>query len=389
MKYFSHLNTATNILQQYKGEKPFSQFIKDFFRQHKKFGSTDRKTISHLCYCYFRLGHALKDLPTEEKILTGIFLCNHSSNDLLAHFKPEWNNKISIAAAEKLSITDYQLSITDIFPWKDELSEGIDHEKFCESFLVQPDLFLRIRPGNEQIVKKKLTNANIKFRQLNDSCIALNNSTSIDKVIEVNKEAVVQDYSSQRVGDFIEPLTGDHKPQTFSVWDCCAASGGKSIMVRDVLGDIDLTVSDIRKSILINLKKRLTEAGMKKFHSFITDLTSLNYKPLAKNFDLIIADVPCSGSGTWGRTPEVLSFFNEKEIDSYNELQKKIVANIIPSLKKGGKLVYITCSVFKKENEEVIDFVRQKFHLQVQKMEVLKGYDQKADTMFAASLVHG
>jgi len=83
-----------------------------------------------------------------------------------------------------------------------------------------------------------------------------------------------------------------------------------------------------------------------------------------------------------------LHFFDKNEIDSYSNLQKKIIRHVIPSLKKNGRLVYITCSVFKKENEEIIDYILQDSQLQLEKMEVLKGYDKKADTMFAAGFLN-
>ena len=57
---------------------------------------------------------------------------------------------------------------------------------------------------------------------------------------------------------------------------------------------------------------------------------------------------------------------------------------MIPQLQPGGIFIYITCSVFKKENEEMIAFIKEKFHLQLKQMEVLKGYDKKADSMFVA-----
>ncbi len=382
MKYFSHINSAINILHGYNGQEPFSHFIKNFFKQNKKFGSTDRRTIGHLCYCYFRLGHALKEISIEEKILTGIFLCNQEHNELLNHFKPEWNTNVDLPLEQKLSIINHQFLITDIFPWKDELSEGIDHEKFCRSFLIQPDLFLRIRPRNEKIVLAKLTEAKIEFRQLNHSCIALNNSTKLEGIIDINKEAVIQDYNSQQVVNFFEQQTAN-KQQT--AWDCCAASGGKSIMLYDSNPNIDLTVSDIRKSILENLRKRFSEAGIRKYHSFSTDLSVTSCKPQSASFDLVIADVPCSGSGTWSRTPESLFYFDKIEIEKYGALQKKIVSNVIPSVKKGGTLVYVTCSVFKKENEAVVDVIQKESSMKLKEMTLLKGYEQKADSMFVAS----
>ena len=109
-----------------------------------------------------------------------------------------------------------------------------------------------------------------------------------------------------------------------------------------------------------------------------------NFK--AQIFDLIICDAPCSGSGTWGRTPEQLSYFDESRVDYYAALQKKIVSNTIAYLKPGGYFLYITCSVFKKENEEVVEVVEKDFGLYAVRVEVLKGYDKKADTLFAALL---
>jgi 16S rRNA (cytosine967-C5)-methyltransferase len=75
----------------------------------------------------------------------------------------------------------------------------------------------------------------------------------------------------------------------------------------------------------------------------------------------------------------------EKDIE-YAALQKKIVTNALTRLRPGGYFLNITCSVFKKENEETVEFLKEKFHLQLMKMEYLKGYDKKADTMFAALL---
>ena len=87
----SYLTTATSLIQQYNGSIPLSDFLKQYFSQNKKFGSRDRKHVSHLCYCYYRLGHALQNNPVEEKILIALFLCSTQSNELLAQLKPGWN----------------------------------------------------------------------------------------------------------------------------------------------------------------------------------------------------------------------------------------------------------------------------------------------------------
>lgn len=397
MKYFSHLNTAVQLLHEYNGKLPFGIFIKQYFSAYKKYGSKDRKNISHLCYCGFRAGKALQHIPVEEQILAGLFLCSNEPNELLQHLKPEWNETVHLSLKEKFSIFNTSSSILNVFPWKDELSDGIDHEQFCASFFTQPDLFLRLRPGKEQIVQSKLKEAGIHFSEVSNACLALPNASKVDAVIEIDKEAVIQDYSSQRIGQFMEAAraggTSTHSTHAFAeasagkalrVWDACAASGGKSILAYDLLSPVDLTVSDVRESIIANLKKRFATAGIQHYHQLIADLSASALNIRNASFDIIITDVPCSGSGTWGRTPEQLYYFDAREIERYSALQKKIVRNVLPHMKPGGWLLYCTCSVFKKENEEMVNFLTSEYHLQLHKTELLKGYDQKADTLFAA-----
>jgi len=382
-RYISYLNSAQEILSVYNGEEPFASFLKKYFARYKKYGSKDRKQVSHLCYCYFRLGKALSDLPAEERILTGLFLCSSQSNEILNELRPAWNEKVHLTIGDKCSMLNIQASTLNLFPFTDQLSDGIETGQFILSHLKQPDLFLRLRPGKEMSVIQKLRKAGIRFEEVTNTCIALPNSSKVEDIIELNKEAIVQDYSSQQVREFLLLPIADCP---LSVWDCCAASGGKSIMLYDLDPTIKLTVSDVRESILANLKRRFNEAGIKGYQSFLFDLA----KPVSNfkhpPFDLIICDAPCSGSGTWGRTPEQLYYFENHRIDHYASLQKKIVSNTVPHLKPGGYFLYITCSVFKKENEDVVESIKNDFELQLVKMEVIKGYDRKADTMFAALL---
>ena len=382
-RYHSYINSTKDILSNYKGEEPLSSFLRKYFSANKKYGSKDRKQIANLCYCFFRMGKTVMNTTTEEKIVTALFLCSRESTEVLAALKPEWNEKIELPFSEKLLIINYSLLTAAVFPWKEELSDKIDHEKFSASFFVQPDLFLRLRPGKEKRVTQKLQDAGIDFKMISETCLALPNASKIDEVIELDKEAVIQDYNSQNTGELIKSEILNLRSEIF-LWDCCAGSGGKSIMIHDIDPTVDLTVSDVRETILANLKKRFERAGIRKYKSFVADIQDKNFKPQTTNFKLIIADVPCSGSGTWSRTPEQLYFFNEKEIEKYSSLQKKIVSNVIPQLQSGGSFIYITCSVFKKENEEVVDFIEQNFHLQLKQVEVLKGYDMKADSMFVA-----
>lgn len=381
-RFYSYANTATTVISLYNGDIPFSAFLKNFFSKEKKYGSRDRRMIALLCYNYFRTGFSIPGKNMQKRLLTGLFLCTGAPNEILQNEAPELNEKVTLPLTQKISIA--AIDINKIFPFTDELSEGIDTKAFNTSFLIQPKLFARIRPGKQEAVKQKLNAVQTDFEEITNTCLAFANGTKLEEVAAINREVVIQDLSSQRVADFISAA---NTPACAEVWDCCAASGGKSILACDLLADLQLTVSDIRPSIIQNLHKRFKDSGIKGYKSFVTDLTghkNLNADLHHKKFDLIICDAPCSGSGTWSRTPEQLVFFKQEEIAKYSNLQKSICANVIPFLKKGGCFLYITCSVFKRENEQVTDFIKQQFSLDLAKAELLKGYNNQADTMFAA-----
>lgn len=388
MRFQSYFNTAVLLIRQYDGTVPLVYFLKQYFAQHKKHGSRDRKCIAHLCYAYYRLGHAVQELATEERVKIAMFLCNDSVGNWNLLYNEEWVHNWSDKLSERIDFVrtlHASFSPEAIFPWLGEVSDAIDRGAFSISHLVQPDLFLRIRPGKKMAVQQKLADHQIKFKLLSESCLVLPNASKMDTVLDIDREVVVQDYSSQRVAEFLLSLV-NRESLVRTVWDCCAASGGKSILAYDVLPDIHLTVSDIRPSIIQNLKKRFERAGIQSYHSFVYDLTKGNIKIQNSKFKIIICDAPCSGSGTWSRTPEQLYFFSKEKISEYAALQKKIVSNVIPQLEEDGYLLYITCSVFKEENERMLDFLKEKFQLDTVKVELLKGYDRKADTMFAALL---
>jgi 16S rRNA (cytosine967-C5)-methyltransferase len=204
-RFYSYLNSAKEILSLYKGEEPFASFLKKYFNQHKKFGSKDRKQVSHLCYCYFRLGKSAAGNNMEERILIALFLCSGDTNEILQLLKPRWNEYILKSPGEKLSMLlgeGYNHDIlNNIFPWEEKLSNSISHADFSKSFLVQPDLFLRLRPGHEIEVKEKLRVSNIELAFNGDNTVGIANTVSVEGVIRLDSDAVIQDLSSQKTGD--------------------------------------------------------------------------------------------------------------------------------------------------------------------------------------------
>jgi 16S rRNA (cytosine967-C5)-methyltransferase len=379
----AYVNSTREILSIFKGEEPFHSFLKKYFSFNKKFGSRDRKHIAHLCYCFFRLGKSLMNVPIEKKLPLGIFLCDKEKNLLLQKLDTQLNEEADSGLDEKFSKlrSTYNFKEEDIFPFYEELSEEIAYKDFSRSFLVQPKVYLRIRPSYENNVLEKFAKAFVLYERINNNCIAVEPAIKLDELLEINKEIVIQDMSSQKVLEDLFENISDKKIET--AWDCCAASGGKSILLKDHLPSVKLTVSDIRHSILINLEKRFRQAGIKKYQKLVIDLSQASL-PNQLKFDLIICDAPCSGSGTWSRIPEQLYFFNEEKIEYYATLQKKIITNATKSLRKGGYFVYITCSVFKKENEEAVRYAQSSLGLKLLNKTHLKGYCNRADTLFTA-----
>jgi len=284
---------------------------------------------------------------------------------------------------ERLKEETGHFDALQIFPFNDYLSNHIEKELFNLSFLQQPLLFVRIRPGFRQHVLNVLSENKIQFEQLNDNCLSFENNTAIEKLFRTDKEVVIQDYNSQQAALFFEKMEAAPHPQ-INIWDCCAGSGGKSILAADFFRRYKLTVSDKRKSILANLQKRFRNAGIKNFKIIMADLSKPVSKITGGPFDLIIADVPCSGSGTWGRTPEQMHCFDKNEIDEYTALQRTIITNSISYLKKDGYLLYLTCSVFEKENEDNTKFLSKENGLKIMHQQYLKGYEMKADTLFGS-----
>ncbi|MET0392473.1 MAG: Fmu (Sun) domain-containing protein, partial [Chitinophagaceae bacterium] len=293
-----------------------------------------------------------------------------------------WNAAATLSLPEKCMVAGFA-GVPDVFPWKSGLSKGIDAKAFNASFFTQPDLFLRLRPGKQAAVLTKLEKAGQSFEQVTDTCIALPNTSKVGDIIALDQEAIVQDYNSQGIGDFMRPVKGNRE---LMVWDCCAASGGKSILAVDILGPVRLVVSDIRESILANLKKRFQEAGINQYRSFCADLSGQDAIPVTDRYDLVICDVPCTGSGTWGRTPEQLHYFDPVAIERYAARQKKILLNVLAHVRPGGYLLYSTCSVFREENEAVVEFICAQSDLVPEKKEILTGYDRRADTLFGTLL---
>ncbi|HSR39521.1 MAG TPA: methyltransferase domain-containing protein [Phnomibacter sp.] len=374
-RYHSYLNSAEKLIHNYKGDVPFSIFIKQFFAANKQMGSRDRKAISQLCYQVFRLGHFLKSEPAFKRIIEAAVIFAEQNAEFLKALDIDTGN-------EKQALDEG--SLDEVFPFAVMLSEQVDKPAFQQSILQQPDLFLRIRPGAKDKVLQALETNSVPFKLLSENSVSVPTGTDVAAFLPLNRWAVIQDWSSQKTGEIMAEIFNQHQFKPDKIWDCCAASGGKSIMLHDLFPEARLTATDVRESILGNLQTRFEQAGIKRYETFVADLTLKQQRMLGSPFDLVIADLPCTGSGTWARTPENLVFFEKEMAADYASRQYAIANEALRWLRPQGYFVYITCSVFAEENEKVVEKLLGSGSLKLHRQQLIPGWHQHADSMFIA-----
>lgn len=376
------------ILQRYRGEMPLANFLKFYFKKNPILGSRDRKILSEMAYCYYRCAKGLLPITISvaEKIDASLLLAESSvshidkilPDNLTVYYGDSFENNLDVLKKQGL---DFELNA--LFDNELILSEGIEKADWLRSILHRPKLFIRVVPKYKSQIIELLGNASLAFEVVDDYCISLPNGSAVEKLLP-EKMYRVQDASSQQTARYFKVKAKE------SCWDCCSGAGGKSLLVKDIAPNAALCVSDVRRSILDNLAERFHLYGYsipeRLLFSVAEDEAT---KSVLGNrfFDHIIADVPCSGSGTWARTPEQLYFFEPKSICDFGARQILIANNAIQYLRAGGFFIYITCSVFKSENEEVVQSIlSQNPQINLVEQTLINGTTQGADSMFVAVL---
>ncbi|HTM99692.1 MAG TPA: hypothetical protein VL088_13145 [Pedobacter sp.] len=385
MRVEHQIRAFEQIYQSYDGVLPLHRFLFTYFKQNKQMGSSDRRWATRYLYSFFRLGKALPKLATIQRLAIGDFLCQQTPSLIVETYLKDLSVSIELPLDEKINMVQEKypkFKLEDVFVLHELLSPAINHIQFFTSFFIQPNLFIRVKGTHIQAVIDQLLAKAIPTTEVIENALALPNGTKLEDIITDSRLYQVQDLSSQKTGAYFKPEKYDYW------WDCCAASGGKSLLLHNIEPNIELLVSDVRENSLNNLDERFQAAGIKKYHKKVIDLLQNNDQTLHHyEFDGILLDAPCSGSGTWGRTPEMLYFFEKYKIENYVKLQKAFAGNVIKYLKPGKPLIYMTCSVFKAENEDVVSYIEENFPVKLEKMELIEGYRDKADSMFVARFI--
>jgi len=155
----------------------------------------------------------------------------------------------------------------------------------------------------------------------------------------------IQDEGSQLIAELL--------PRAQRILDCCAAPGGKTLIIGDRNPDAEIVACDGSHQRLGDLRKRLRVLG-DRVQCRVADATHLNSEG---EFDAVLADVPCSGTGTLGRNPEIRHRLRVENLARQAERQRAILKSALRAARPGGFVLYSTCSLEPEENEQVIEAV--------------------------------
>ena len=384
------VSRVLGLVQEFDFSRPFAGYLTEFFRKHTQMGARDRRDTKEWCYQYFRLGNVCSELPPQTRLAIAVFLCSTeitlSVSYILAEQKNLSPDDLKKSLVEKLEVVKQvfpTFKSDDVFAMQFALSSQIDKEKWMHSCLTKPSIYIRIRHEKTDLVLAEFVKKKIKVESTSlADCYTLSTVHEVDKTDAYLKGWFeFQDKMSQQTSVFFQPEEKEWW------WDACAASGGKSLGLLEVEPTVQIFATDVRDTMLKNYKERLTRSGLiKQTNTCIADLI----KPFDPHriFDGIIADVPCSGSGTWSRNPEWLKKpFSPNSLNEFIDLQRGIITNILPYLKSGKPVIYLTCSAFSEENEENVKYFEDTLGLKTEKMEYLNGYQELADTMFVCRMI--
>ena len=221
-----------------------------------------------------------------------------------------------------------------------------DYRQILDAGNQHPPMTLRINPRKTNVTsyQQGLHEHAIEAEVISGNAIRLVRPIAVDRLPGFAEgEVSVQDAGAQLAAPLLDVREG------MRVLDACAAPGGKSMHLLE-LSDINLTVLDNDASRLARIRENLERTGLVACRTVCGDAA----RPVIwwdnKPFDRILADVPCSASGVVRRHPDIKWLRRESDILHFSTTQKAILDGLWPVLARGGKLLYVTCSVFMEEN---------------------------------------
>ncbi len=250
-------------------------------------------------------------------------------------------------------------------------------EQICKASNLKPNLSIRVNCLKTDVddFKNQLQNLSndvvetgtkIKFKNG-----IINNFLIVDGVKNIEKLKLFQDglFTVQDEAAGLIPNILNPKPND-KVLDACSSPGGKTTYIAELMenkGEIEAW--DLHKHRVKLVEQTANRLGISIIRTKIQDATQYK-KEYEEYFDKILLDVPCLGIGVLKRKPDIKWQRKPEDIKNITKLQKQILDNCSKYLKKGGNLVYSTCSILKEENEDVIqDFLQKHKNFSIKKID--------------------
>ena len=201
---------------------------------------------------------------------------------------------------------------------------------------------------DDYLARLKDNNIQATASQLSENGITLEKAIDVYKLPNFEEGAVsVQDEAAQLAAEILAPQPGD------VILDACAAPGGKTCHLLEIQPDITLTAIDNDEQRLTRVKENLDRLQLNA--NIITgDACQPASWARGMTFDKILLDAPCSATGVIRRHPDIKLLRRETDIKQLKKTQLTMLCALWPLLKKGGCLLYTTCSVLPEENDQVI-----------------------------------
>ncbi len=347
------LNIINTALQKIIHENYYSDKVLEyFFKTNKKLGKRDRSIIAETVYTIVRYYYLLEYLSTDKSIAGIVNFYFQNLNTLKQYINSEITSPSEIPERILLSF-NHEL-------WNEGI-QSLGKEKWLiEAKALNQPAPLVIRTNTIKITKKqiqqelfKLGIETIEHNDCPEALIITNKKFLSQNELFKNGWYEFQDLSSQRASLFIPK---DILQNAKRIIDACAGAGGKTLhlaTLKQNKGQIIALDTDEKK--LQELYRRQKRAGcsniqIKPIHS------SKTIKRLSQSADILILDVPCSGTGVIKRNPDTKLKFTKEHLNALLQTQKEILYNYSEMLKKNGYLLYITCSILPKENEKQIQW---------------------------------
>ena len=348
MKDEARLQTVIELADSlFSFEQPADNTLNAYFRTHRYIGGRDRRAISEHIWTVLRHYGRLSSLVEEN--LTGraavAALLHYRDKKMLLLFNGEKYAPAPLSEREKAWLESLPAEMPDARrECPDRLKGRIDPADI-EAMAVPASTDLRVNTlkTDRDAVLKRLEEDGIKAEKTPYSPWGIRLAERVnvtahplfrDGLIEV------QDEGSQLVSLLSQAKAGE------TVFDWCAGAGGKTLALSAMMNAKGtLYAADAFAKRLKDLPERANRAGA------VNVILLNDYKGL-KQYDLILVDAPCTGTGTWRRAPDARWRITPEQSASIVKTQAEILDNAASHVKKGGRLFYITCSLDKAENED-------------------------------------